>query len=478
LFQDYQPDQPYLLPPSLDDLLDEDHLVRVVNEIIEKLDLTKIYLRYTNFGRPAYHPLMLLKVLFYGYAIGLRSSRKLAKSLETDIAFMWLAGANKPDFRTISDFRKDNLDYIKELFGQIITTCLDLGMTSVGKIAVDSTKIKSVASRRSIRDENSLTKELLRIEKEIDQILGEAERTDQEEDLLYGEKRGDELPKKLAQKETRKKEIEKSIQKLKKERNKKKIVQTEPEASLVKTEGRVLPGYNAQTVASEEGFILSQDVVQNQSDNYLLGPMLAKIKENTKRKPEQVLADAGYYSASSLEYIKKEKIEAYIPILKNLDKDEKKNRPQANNKFSKENFIYRKETDSYICPAGEVLTFEQTRKKKQNKLRRYRCPNKKCAFKKDCTTSAKGRSVDRLPYEELYSEMKEKMKTKEAKAIYACRKIMIEPIFSFIKGPLGFTRFYLKGLDKVKGEWSIICSAFNLVKIWQIQQKMRAIQTI
>lgn len=485
MFVKYQQDQQFLLPPSLEELLPKDHLARVISEIVDKLNLAKINERYAHLGRPAYHPKMLIKILFFGYASGVRSSRRIAKALETDIAFMWLSAMNRPDFRTISDFRKNNRIAMGELFSQIVATCISSGMATVGKVAVDGTKIKANASKRSIRDEAQLGHMLKEIDQKMKEMLDEADQIDREEDKLYGDARGDELPKELQSKETRKKKIEEALDRINKDRNKdgskKKLSITDTDSSLMKTTNGIMPAYNAQAVSSKEGLILAADVSSNGFDSYQLEPMVNKLEKNTSEKPSVLLADAGYYSGKALEFVEKENIDAYIPILENLDRNKARGRLKNNqyDYFQKEEFKYDAEKDCYVCPIGKELNFYKLGKKINNSTyRRYICKNKDCTSRQLCTRSKRGRTVDRISHEHLYTKMREKMGTDHAKEIYRKRQAIIEPIFSIIKGPLNFDKFYTRGIDQVRSEWMLACCAFNILKIWRIQQKIVNIGTI
>lgn len=477
MFVNYQQNQQFLLPPSLDELLPKNHLARLVSEIVENLDIENVKDKYNDLGRPAYHPKMMIKILFYGYAVGIRSSRRLAKALETDIAFMWLSAMNRPDFRTVSDFRKNNLSAVEGLFTQIVATCISSGMATIGKVAIDGTKIKANASKRSIRDEARLKDMLGEIDKKIKEMLGEAEDIDEAEDKLYGDMRGDELPKELSDEKTRKKKIKEALERIDKERNKdgskKKLSITDTDASLMKTTSGIMPSYNAQAVASQEGLILAADVSSDSFDNHLLGPMIENLKENTSKKPGKVLADAGYYSGETLKYIEKEEIDAFIPILENIDKNRARGRSKntAHEHFQKQEFMYDKEKDCYVCPVGKELCLYKKDKRKNKTIHRYICKIKDCKSRHLCTNSKTGRTIDRLGYEELYEKMIDKMKTEEASDIYRKRQGMVEPVFSIIKGPLGFDKFYLRGKQKVQSEWFLICSAFNIFKMWKIEQR-------
>jgi len=188
-FKEYNQDQAFLFPPSLHDFLAEGHLARVINEVVNELDLEELYARYSDLGCSAYHPQMMLKILFYGYAMGERSSRVIAHRLKSDVAYMYLSALEQPDFRTINRFRKDNIDILKGLFVQIVRFCKEMGMVSVGTIAIDGTKLKANASYRKTKKAFDLDEEIANIDKQIEAILIESEETDQREDELMGEDR-------------------------------------------------------------------------------------------------------------------------------------------------------------------------------------------------------------------------------------------------------------------------------------------------
>jgi transposase len=219
----YNQAQNMLFPPNVRDLLDDDHLCLVINDVVNALDLGCLYKKVSSRGRPLYHPAMMLKILFYAYAVGIFSSRKIAKALCEQIPFIFLAAWQKPDFRTISDFRKNNLNALRKLFTQIVAICEKLGMVSVGHIAIDGTKIKANASDANTYD----TK---RIEREIQKMLEAADRQDAKEDQTFGpENSGDELPESI-QKPAERLEKLKQIQIELENSGKEKINATDPDA--------------------------------------------------------------------------------------------------------------------------------------------------------------------------------------------------------------------------------------------------------
>lgn len=198
-FRSYNPNQPYLLPPSLDDWLPQDHLARFISETVDQMDLSTLIMVYraNGQGNAAYHPAMMVKVLLYAYCVGIPSSRKIEQAFINDVAFRWLGAGNFPDFRTISEFRRKHLKALQGLFSQILLLCKTSGLVKAGVIALDGTKIKADASLSRNRTYEQLFKEEVWIKEKVDALLKQAEKTDQEEDRLYGDKRGDELPEEL-----------------------------------------------------------------------------------------------------------------------------------------------------------------------------------------------------------------------------------------------------------------------------------------
>lgn len=465
MFVKYQQDQQFLLPPSLSDMIPSDHLARLINDVVDMLDIGSILMHYREDGRPAYHPRMLLKIIIYGYTSGIRSSRKLAKALETDIAFMWLGACTKPDFRTIALFRKRHLNDLKEIFVQLGVMLIKEGYASLGTIALDGTKIKAMASKRSIKNKEDLLALEKKLEEAIDVVLKEAIQADEAEDDLFGEKRGDELPEALKDPVKRKAKIQEALNRA----QGKKVVISEPDASLVKEGGTVKPGYNCQAAVSEEGFIIACDVVQKPTDNHQAKPMLEKTAKIAGCYPERALFDAGYNSYQTYSFIDEAPIDIYMPVAENLGL--RRQQKKSVSSYAKEYFTYLPDEDCYLCPEKTKLLREGTVPRKDGTYAVvYRCKNMQCPQKKLCTTNKKGRTIKRRPHEDIAHAMKQKMQTDEAKVIYRKRQAIVEPVFSLIKRMLGYTRFLLRGIDNVQGEWHLICIAVNLFKLWRRHQ--------
>ena len=193
-FKPVNNEQLYLLPPSIEDFIPSGHLARVISDVVESIDVSEIAAKYSYRGQKSYPPHLLLKLLFYGYSIGIRSGRKIAAACESDTAFMYLAAMYKPDFRTVNDFRKDNISFIHKAFIHIVQTCKGLGMCKAGTLILDGTKLKANASAGRSKNKEQYDQWMERIDGDIKNMLDEAARIDEQEDQEYGDKRGDELP--------------------------------------------------------------------------------------------------------------------------------------------------------------------------------------------------------------------------------------------------------------------------------------------
>src|ERR1039457_3472107 len=214
----FKPDtksQLMLLPPSVEDFVPDGHLARLVNEIVDTFDTQSIEKRYSALGQKSYHPKIILKLLIYGYSSGVVSGRKIAAKCESDTAYMYLASMYRPDFRTMNDFRKDNIDFFTDCFRNVVKICKQLEMVKMGVIAVDGTKIRANASVRRTKDKNGYQSWLENIEGQIQDIISHADQVNSEEDKVHGELRGDELPEQLREKQTLKAKIQQALNQIK-----------------------------------------------------------------------------------------------------------------------------------------------------------------------------------------------------------------------------------------------------------------------
>jgi len=471
----YEQDQIFLLPPSLNEWVRADNPARVFSEIIDGLDTTA-FRQAKEEGRPAYHPAMMIKVLLWGYATGVRSSRKIEEKLEQDVVFMWLAGLEKPDFRTLCLFRTNNKGALEKIFTDIIIVAKTMGMATLGLVALDGSKVRANSGIDTFKKLGDW-KELLREAKdEAEKIINEAENIDKEEDKIHGaNRRGDELPKEIEKAQDRIEKIEALIKKAKElgKEDESRVSLTDAEASFMHKGNTSIPAFNAQLAVTEDQLIVYADVTTEPVDVNQTKKAVEGIRETIKDKPKILVADTGYAGGENFKYLEDNKIDGYIP-----SEDERhigsKKRPKAmEHLFAKEVFTYNTHKDKYTCPQGEILRpvarTQFKSKYSKREITTYRTERGSCAacpLREKCTTNVKlGRAITRNGYEEYRERMRAKISTAEGRAIYGKRKCLVEPVFGQMKTRNGFSQFLLRGLEKVKLEWKLVATAHNLLKI-------------
>jgi transposase len=421
-FRSYLPEQDLLLPPSLREWLPDDHLAYFVSDVVDQLDLSAIESVYEeeDRGQPPYHPRMMTKILLYGYCVGVFSSRKIQKRLVEDVAFRVLAAENQPDFRTISDFRKLHLQALQELFRQMLRITLATGTMKLGRVALDGSKMKANASKHQAMSYGRMKETEKRLKEEVRRLLEEAEAVDAEEDARYGrDRRGDELPEELQRRETRIQRIREARRTLEERAREEADSEgrfseeaqpdpkaqynfTDPESRIMKGPDEFVQGYNTQ-IAVEPNFqlIVGQTVTPAANDKQQVVPLVEAIQEQSGQKPKEVLADSGYCSEKNLHYLTQKKIEGFVA----------------------------------------------TEKQKHNQRR------------EPCQRGPLPAGATRV------ERMQRKLETKDGAAVYATRKTIVEPVFGQIKQARGFRQFLLRGLEKVRGEWALICLTHNILKL-------------
>ena len=454
MFKRYDQKQQLLLPLNLEEFVPKNHISRVLNDIIDAVDISEIESTYSEEGCPAYHPRLLLKILLYGYLINIRSSRKIEQMTQTDTAFMYLAAMQKPDFHTICRFRSTHLNSVKEIFSQVVTFCKELGMIS-SSISIDGTKVKANASPRQ-------SKSLKSLDKEIDKILRESIETDKHEDEIYGDSTPYQMSKDLSNKTKRLEKIAAAKKKLE-EKNLKKVNITDNDAKIMKhKDGSKKPSYNCQAAVDEnEQVIVASNVVDEENDLHQVEPMIENVKETLGYKPTIVLTDAGYFSYDNVQFLLDEGIDAYIPD--NFYKVEKRGKTK---KFRKSLFTYDENKDCYYCPAAFEMPFTKIQKRNDKPDLRYYVCNycSLCVLKNACTDSKK-RTISRDPREHLMENMRAKLNTEEGTERYQKRMSTIEPVFGQMKEDRGFRGFLLRGKKKANVEFVMMCTLHNIKKI-------------
>ncbi len=429
-YRPYYPDEDLLLPPSLRDWLPENHLAYFVSDVVDNLDLSAMDAVYGNEkrGQPPYDPQMMTKVLVYGYCVGVFSSRRIERRLVEDIAFRVLAADNQPNFRTISDFRKIHLKTLEGLFEQVLKIALEAGAMKVGRVAVDGTKVKANASKHKAMSYDRMLEKERQLKAEVKQLLEQAEAADAEEDKHYGkDRRGDELPAELQRRDTRIKKIKEAKRAVEQRARDKAVAEgadpkqakpkdkdqynfTDPESRIMKGADGFVQAYNAQAAVEPDlQLIVGQTVTTAANDKEQLLPMMGVVEQQSGQRPEEVLADSGYCSEKNLEQL-----------------------------------------DSEEDPERRIIGYVAGDRQKHGE---YREPCPRGPLPNGATR------VDR---------MKRKLKTKAGKAVYAARKAIVEPVFGQIKQARGFRQFLLRGIDKVRGEWSLVCLTHNILKIYRL----------
>ncbi|MDP3980512.1 MAG: IS1182 family transposase [Chlamydiota bacterium] len=460
-FKRYRIDQQMLLPPSVRDYVPESHLARLIDKVVEELDTSAIENKYSDLGQNTYHPKILIKLLFYGYAVGERSGRKISCKSETDTAYMYLSQMYKPDFRTINDFRKDHLSELANYFVDIVRLCKGLGLINIGQINIDGTKIKANAANRRTKTREEYAQWVKRIDDKINRILKEAEETDSQEDKLYGEDRGDELPEDINTEEKLKKKIE-AIMKTMKD-DKKNL--TDCDARFMKSgNGRIDTGYNCQTAVTQEQIIVSSEVITDPADRQALELMVKSSDDNLKEPVLEIAADSGYASYDNYEYLVKNGKTGYIP-----DQSFRKEIAEGKGPYHQDNFRYDEKQDKYICPEGKPLELYRIRRKDYGYREFHQKIYKgkgclRCKKKIQCTKQCY-RTIMREDRRGLLEEMRLRLQTEEGRKKYTQRMWTTEPIFGHLKYNLGYRQFLLRTLSKVKGEFRLMCIGFNLKKM-------------
>lgn len=469
----YDQEQIFLLPPSLNEWVKKDHSARVFSEIIDRID-TRLFREPKEEGRPAYHPKMMLKVLLWGYATGVRSSRKIEERLQQDVVFMWLAGLEKPDFRTLCLFRSANRGAVERVFADVITIAQSMGMANLGLVAIDGSKVQANSGIDSFKTVDDWRKTLEKAKGEARQIIAEAERIDKEENDRYGEEaRGNELPKGIERIDDRIKKIEELLEQAKKlgKEEKTRMSLTDQEAGFMHKRATSIPAYNAQLAVTEDQIIIHADVTTEPVDVNQTKIAIERIEKQIGETPGILVADTGYGGGDNLKYLEDNNIDAYIPEEgeRNIGKTK---RPRAH-LYAKASFVYHEQEDCYRCPQGEKLNpVARSRikgKYSSREITTYRTERGvcvKCPCSEHCTTNKKlGRAITRDGYEEYRERMREKISSAEGKALYGKRKCMVEPVIGQIKTRSSLWQFLLRGLQKVRIEWKIAATAHNLLKI-------------
>ena len=306
-FYDYSPEQGYLLPPNVREVLGEEHLCFFIHRAVEKLNLSKFEAHYGEEGHPGYHPALMVKVWLYAYALGITSSRRLEQRIGEDLAFRYLAGGARPDYWALNAFRNLDGEAMNTVFTQVVELARSLGMGKLGHVAIDSTRIAANAASDSADSVEKLRAERAKIRKRIRHWQKQCESEDPNEGA--GMKVAREALEKLEQ---RLEQIPERLQRLKKS-GLKKLSRTDPDSRFLRRRGGYVLGYTQTIAVSEDYLIVAQQVSQQGSDNALLVPMVERVEQECGERPQQISADSGFFSQKNLEELEQREIDAYVP---------------------------------------------------------------------------------------------------------------------------------------------------------------------
>jgi transposase len=415
-FRKYDPNQTLLLPPNLDEWLPKDHLARIVAQVVDDhLDLKPLLANYHNEagGFPAFDPRLQLKILLYGYCVGVVSSRRMEKATYEDLATRWLSADQHPHFTTLARFRRQNLPLMDGLFHQVLELCREAGLVKLGRVALDGTKIKASASKHKSKSYKRIREEETDLRRVAHDLLREAERVDEEEDKLYGADQNPllhPLPPDWKERLKKLKEARKAIEE--RERKKGKPTPegktqynfTDPDSRVMQESGNkggYVQGYNAQiAVDAKSQVIVMAAVTQENPDNQHLLPMVEELERELGQLPRKLLVDAGYFSEAQIRGAEAKGVEVYCP-------------PEP-----------WRVAESAPCPRG------------------------------------------RPPLNERFTGlMRRKLRSVRGRAEYRWRKVSVEPTFGQIKQGRGLRQFLLRGRQKVGSEWKLMCLTHNIRKL-------------
>ncbi len=468
--------QHLLFPSNVFDLLAEDHECYLYSDLFQHLDTTSIESNYKYSGQNAYHPKQIISILIYSYSRGVFSSREIERRCNEDLSFMFIAQMNCPNFRVLSDFRKDNSEFFHDCFKQTVQLAIELKLASLGHISLDGSKFKANSSKHKAMSYLRLKEKEQALSEEVDALIEKASRCDEEDNQAYKDKTGYEIPEDLKHKQTRLKQIKEAKVALEQREeelhpgktidDKKQISFADKEARIMGKKGSFDYQYNAQISVDEDmQIVVGQHLSQNANDQQEIEPALVAIQEATGKLPEMMSADNGYMSGDNLQALEESPVEPYIAT----DKGEKKNKislDDSERKLVKADFDYDETTNTFTCPGQQKLVVVSQGK---DGCQTYQgdievCND--CPYKSRCCQSNKGeaRTITTDGKEPLRQQMNNRMEKEESKAIYKKRKVIVEPVFGQIKNS-GFRGFSVRGKEKVAGEFSLVCATHNIKKI-------------
>lgn len=514
-FKSYQPQQFLLLPPSFDELIEEHDLVRVVNHVVDSLDISGLINQYKGGGTTAYHPRMLLKILLYAYSVKIYTGRKIAKALRQDIHFMWLSGMSRPDFRTINNFRSSKAkEVIEQLFQQMLLFLLDHGYIKMenyfcdgSTISGDCNKHKMVWKKNAERFKAATEEKCRGLFREIDALNAAEDKRYSGSDLEERGLQAGEITAETIREQTSKldaviasstgKQQRKAVslkRKLKEKQDKIAAYQqqvelagnrsgynkTDNDATAMRMKNdELLPAYNA-LAGCEDQFIVAVSIHQNTNDGSCFKEHLEQLEQQSPTLPQAIVADSIFGTEQNYELLESRRINNYLKF-PSYQAEQKQSYRQ--NPFLKDNFRYDVTTDSYTCPNEKQLTLQSSYFQTHNRtgyrssIKEYQCNDcRECPFYQQCckSTTGENRLIKINEKLDTYKQQaRENLNSETGSSLRKQRSIEIESCFGDIKHNMGFRRFHLRGIKKVETEFCLVAIAHNLRKL-QIKQEQRA----
>ncbi len=467
--------QVILFPETVEDYITTDNPVRFIDAFVGSLDLAALgFLRAqpAETGRPAYDPGDLLRLYLYGYLNRVRSSRMLERETKVNLEVMWLLGKLAPDFKTIADFRRDNLGAIKQVCREFILLCRKLKLFGGELVAVDGSKFKAVNNRRRNFNEARLTKAIKAIEEKIDGYLDElyaADAADTDPDTPPPS--ATELREKIKTLTERKAKYQALHEGLKANGAKQVSLTDKDARSMVMHHGSTEVGYNVQTAVDEKHqLIVEHEVTNDPTDHAHLAEMALRAKETLGVKQLEVVADMGYYDGAEVKQCAEAGVTTYIP----------KPITSVNRKrglFTKQDFVYDEAKDCYRCPAGAELTYRYESFEQGRQIRYYTTPKcRDCPLKARCTTNQRGRRITRWVDEKFLEDMARRVRARPE--VMRRRQQLSEPPFGTIKRAMGHGYFLMRGLDKVGAEMSLTVLSYNIKRVINIMGVKKMIEAV
>jgi transposase len=454
--------QSWLFPPHLEDWVPADHPARFLREFVDTLDLAGVgfQVRTNEDGRPNYAADLLLQVWLYGYVNGIRSLRKLERACRENVGVMWLTGLHAPDHNTLWRFWRDNRAALRRMFKLVVQVAVRAKLVDVVLHAVDGTKVLAQGSKDRVRTREQVEEVLAHVDEAVEEVMAQIEAAAEQE-----QGPGYQLPEGWREQMLRREQLRELVVEMQ-TNERQTIHDLEREARFMKTrrEGTAL-AYNAQTVVDSGGLIVAAEVVVDETDHQQLVPMLDQVRANVGQVADETVADAGYHTGEQLQQAEQREYGVVVSEQRHTG-----GKAQTNRAYESARFVYDSGRDCCICPQGKDLRFERTTVKGTggaDPVRLYRCQQfKQCPVRWQCSRDPKGRTVSLGRFHAAVTRQRTKRATPDKRALLKRRREIVEAPYGVIKEVMGFRRFTVAGLAQVRVQWSLICTAFNLRKLY------------